>query len=482
METLGLIMIVGTALLFAAAGIFYSKKRELDIENIEQFVIARNHYRAGALTATIVATSMGAWILFSPAEATAVAGIMALIGYALGSAAAVFIFIWVGKRLRELMPQGHTLTEYVWHRFGKGMYALVLIVTVLYMGVYLAAELTAIAVASQMVFGIPLILTATVVALGVVTYTAMGGLKAVIFTDMLQFSMILPLLAILFVTGAFLVRGLHVVEQISTKAPELLSLTHLPGIEYGLTLIVAIIGAELFNQTNWQRVFAAQTTKTMQRSFFGAGLLIIPIILAAGLFGLFAVAHGDAQNPSVSLFTFLLALAPGWLLVVTLMLAVVLVMSSMDSLLNGLVSLFTVDLVRLYPKANQQKMLSSAKWFTLVLAGLTVLVAIQGYSVLYLFLIADLICLAAAVPTIFGLYAKRYTGLHAFLATIAGIGAGAAFFPSPDFSTGSLFWSFVIAALVPLVLSLISMMLTRTAYDYSTLRAKVIVWNKNNNQ
>ena len=31
------------------------------------------------------------------------------------------------------MPQGHSITEYVWHRFGPGMYVFALAVVIFYM-------------------------------------------------------------------------------------------------------------------------------------------------------------------------------------------------------------------------------------------------------------------------------------------------------------------------------------------------------------
>ena len=60
--------------------------------------------------------------------------------------------IEIGPRLRALMPEGHTLTEYVWHRFGAGMYVLTLTFMTFYMFIYLTAELTAMALAADMKF------------------------------------------------------------------------------------------------------------------------------------------------------------------------------------------------------------------------------------------------------------------------------------------------------------------------------------------
>ena len=64
------------------------------------------------------------------------------------------------------------------------------------MFVFLSAELTGIALAFNLLAGTPLGWTAIIVGLLTVAYTAYGGIRASIFTDRIQFNLILPLLAI----------------------------------------------------------------------------------------------------------------------------------------------------------------------------------------------------------------------------------------------------------------------------------------------
>src|SRR5690606_26890878 len=112
----------------------------------------------------------GAWVLFSPAEAAARTGIVALAGYAVGSALAIAIFAWLGPRMRRLLPEGHAITEFVFHRYGRAMYAFVLIATVAYMFIYLAAELTAIGSAVAALAGIERSLTVFAVLAATLAY------------------------------------------------------------------------------------------------------------------------------------------------------------------------------------------------------------------------------------------------------------------------------------------------------------------------
>lgn len=467
--TTGLIIVMATAVVFGIIGSWYSLGKRF---SVEEFISVRNRLGTWAGMATLVATGMGAWILFSPAEAGVVGGVTAILGYAVGSAGALFVFAFFGLKLRERMPQGHTLTEYVFHRYGKVMYVLVLAIMLFYMAVFLAAELTGIALAAKIVFGTPLIYTALIVGLATVVYTALGGLRASIFTDRIQAWIILPLIAVLSLTSLSILGGVEkVTGDIMSVSPGSLSFLRWPGIEYGLTLIIAIVGAELFNQANWQRVYASKSGRIMRKSFFGAGLVVFPIVLLMGLFGLYAISTGNAAEPSVAMFTVLLEVMPEWLLITAMVLGIVLVMSSMDSLLNGMVSLFTVEMVRLRPRLSQRRLMRAGQWTTVIIALLAMLVATEGLSVLYLFLVADLVCVAAAFPVVRGLYNKRISGGIATTATILGIAAGAAFFPDPAFSRGNLLISFAVAFLAPAVVSLA--LKGRKEFSFWTLKHNV---------
>lgn len=459
----GLILLISTAIFFALAGIIYSRKKI----SIEQYLTARKTLGLGAATATLVASGMGAWILFSPAEATVTAGILALAGYALGSALAFAAFIWLGSRARKLAPEGHGITELVYHRYGKATYLIVLCISLFYMAVYLSAELSGMAMAMDMIYGVPALITAVTIGAGTVAYTAIGGLKASIFTDRIQSWFIFPLLAAAAISSVYLLKG-SAFDAFKTQ-PEML-LPSIGGLEYALTLIIAIVGAELFNQGNWQRVYSPKTTTILKRSFFLSAIIVVPIILMAGSFGIFALSTGTAEQPSVALFAFIRDMAPPWLTMIVMILGVSLVMSSMDSLVNGMVSVFTIDARRLFPDIRRKNLTFFARSMTVLIAILAVYVATKGYSVLYLFLLADLVCVAAAFPVFFGIYARRFSGKTAAIAIIAGIISGAIFFPDPSFTRGSLLWSFVVALLIPAGMS---MVIPDRKYDFSKLKSRI---------
>lgn len=437
--SVAVLLLVVISVGFLAVGLRASAQR------LEDYLTARGSLRARTLAWTLFASGMGGWILFSPAESATWGGVAALVGYGLGAAAPLVAFIPLGLRMRQLIPQGHSLTEYVYHRYGRLMYGLVLLIMLFYMAIYLTAELTGLALAVRLVSGVPLWLSAAVVLGTTLAYTAYGGLPASVRTDVVQTGLILPLFVLLVAGGIALLGGAGSFSVLQEKAPHLLSLGYTTGWETGVALVVAILAANLFHQGYWQRVYAARDADELRGGFLAAAALSAPVVFLVGTFGLLAVALGRAQPASTALFGALLPAAPASLVVALLALAVALAASTTDTLLNGITSAFTVDLHRIWPHIPASTLLRWARWGTVGLALPVFVVAAQGYSVLYLFLIADLVCAAAVVPTFLGLYQPRLSGKAAFLATVLGIAAGFAFFPDPSFRGGRLSMAFLVA-------------------------------------
>ncbi|MFB6305200.1 MAG: sodium:proline symporter [Haloferacaceae archaeon] len=415
-------------LAFAAFGAWYARGR---VESVEDFISARSSAGTGTLTATLVASSMGAWILFSPAEAgAAFGGITAIVGYGLGSALALGAYAVVGPRIRRAIPEGHSLTEYAYARYGSAFYAFVLVVSVAYMFVFLAAEFTGIAGALSLLAGIPGWQTSALVGVTVLAYTGYGGLRASIVTDTVQALLILPLLAVAFVVTIVAAGGTgEVYRSVAATSPQLLDPGYLPGIEFGVYVVVAVLGAEMLNQAWWQRVYAARDPATLRRAFLVAAVTVVPMVVLAGLFGLVAVGRGLVDgNAGIAFFLVVNDVLPTPAVLVVVVLAVLLVVSSADTLFNAIASVVTADLPRLVG-VDEDRLTLAARGLTGVVALGATVVGAQGYSVLTLFLLADLLAAAVFVPLYHGLFSGRPTSAGALLAGVAGLAVGLTFFP-----------------------------------------------------
>ncbi|MBO1256267.1 sodium:solute symporter [Alteromonas sp. 5E99-2] len=460
------------AVIFAVAGFMFARRHQ---DGIENFIVARNSQSSNATTLTLLATTMGTWVLFGPAETATWGGIAAIFGYALGTLAPNLVMIPLGRRIRSIMPSGHTLTEFVRARYGNSVYIFVLVIMLVYLFIGLSAGLTGIAQTVALIAPVPLWITASVVILSTLLYTIYGGLKVTIFTDRIQMFVILPFIILMLVLGWQATGGIApTLAGLKEKAPQLLNPFDTNGVETGVTFFLAVCLTGLFYQGTWQRIFSAKDDTAVRNGFLISGLISFPIIVAFGLFGLAFVGLSLPGSSSTAMFSVVLDNAPYWLLVGMIVFGLALIMSSADSTISGFHSLFIVDLHRLFPALSHKKLVLTSRCLIVVISALALFVASKGYSILYLFLLSDLLCCAATFPVFFGFYNTRYQSYQALISIVGGLIAGLLYFPKPGGPIEFLFESFLLATFVPVGISLLLLLIPNNKrFDFSTITRSV---------
>ncbi len=449
-------LLIFTVIAFTAVGIIYSRGK---YETLDDFITARGTAGTKMLSTTFLASFLGVFILFTPPEAGSIGGITTVIGYALGLGGLYFAFIILSPKIRSYLPQGSTLNDFARKRYGKKMYVLILLLSIFYMFVHLVAELTAIAFVAYELAGIPLLFTALLIGLGTMIYIAYGGLRASMFTDMIQMVFVLVFLLITGIGVLYYLGGVGNILSLSREnAPELFSFTNIGGIEFGLTLGIAVFVANLLNQGYWQRIYSGKNDKAIKKSLIFCIIIALPIMMLTGILGIVSTGLGYAENPSVALFSLVYGIFPTGLIIMVFMLALVLVMSTVDTLLNGMVATFSGNTKGILKNLDSKSLLRFARILTLVIIIPAALIAAQGYSVLYLFLVADLLCAGVVFPLFYGLYNKKITENTAVLASLLGIASGI-----PFFMANQLLISFTLPIVISAMITLLGTWYTQKA-------------------
>jgi len=465
-QNLALLLIIAASLLFAAIGILYSRKHQ----GLSNYLTAGRNVGATSLTTSLVASALGAWILFGPASAATWGGIGSVIGYSLGAAFPMIAFIFLGTKIRKVFPKGNTLTEFIHHKFGKNLFKLTLMLTIFYMFIFLCAELTAVSMLVNYISGTPLWLTATLVIVTTLIYTLYGGLRASILTDNIQFFIVLILLFICTYYLFYLNSESISFQVIKTNSQHLLSSKYIPNYTSGLTFFIAVAATNLFHQGNWQRVFAAKNNKVLKKSLWVSFIIIIPIVFFMGISGIIAVSLDSKVNPDLAFFSIILKDKAEFLSMLIIILAVSLTVSTIDTLVNAISSLVVVDGKNFYDDPKKKDFLRLSKVFIIILSAVSLIIASKGFSILYLFLLADLLCCAAVFTVFYGFYQKNFNERNSMTSILIGLFLGLLLFPNPDFSksilvgtllpfdlfpriisSSLLFWSFLVATLGPAI-------------------------------
>ena len=418
---------------FIGLGYINSKK----ISNNKNYIVGDRNEGIFSLTSSLTASALGAWILFGPASAATWGGIGAVIGYALGAAAPMIFLFNFGPKIRKEFPNGLTLTEFIKKRFGLGILKVSLFLIFFYMAIFLIAEVTAIAFLLNYISQAPLWLTSAITLIICLLYILKGGFKLSIITDKYQFIFII----IIILLSIFLILGnieLPSFDLIKKNSPQLVNKDYIPNYTAGLTFFIAVAATNLFHQGNWQRVFSAKNNTILKSSLIYSSVIIFFIVFWMGYTGLISYSLNPNLIPDLGFFDLILKDKSTLIVVGVLVLALSLTLSTIDTLINAISSLIIVNGEQINITLKGKEIKKKANRIILLLSIVVFILASKGYSILYLFLLADLLCCAAVVTIFYGFFNKKINSNLAFLSIFFGLLTGLLFFPSLDFQTSIL--------------------------------------------
>ena len=365
----------------------------------------------------------------------------------------MIFLIFLGKKIRNEFPKGSTLIEFLRKRFGKSLFKLILLMTIFYLFVFLCAEVTAVATLINYISGTELWITALIILIATLTYTLYGGLRASIFTDIIQMIVILILLIISVFYLISFTGDQFSFSFVKEKSPHLLSSNYIPNYTAGLTFFIAVAATNLFHQGNWQRVYAAKNDDVLKKSLILTFIVIIPIVLFMGFSGLVAVSIDPKVIPDLGFFSLLLRGQTEFLSMVIIILGLSLTISTVDTLVNAISSLIVVDGKATFNFSKKIDYLRFSKFFIVALSTIAFIIASKGFSILYLFLLADLFCCAFVLTVFYSFYNKKLNEKTAYISIILGLIGGFLLFPTPDFSKSLLVGMMIPAELFPVFIS-----------------------------
>ncbi|SHN28000.1 solute:Na+ symporter, SSS family [Cyclobacterium lianum] len=348
--------------------------------------------------------------------------------------AAVFLIPKV--RSNPEFAKFYTLPQIFQHLFDRKVGILAAIICFVgYMG-FTSSQLLAGAKLAAGTFK-PLELNTALLIMGViaVVYTVLGGLKAVIYTDTVQW--IVLMLGFIFIglpVSYYHVGGWEAIRE--TLPSEYFSLANLRWQDlanWGITILpIWFVGMTLY-----QRIFASTDVKSAKKAWFIAGLFEWPVMAFMGVSlgllakvafeqGLIAVSQEDL-DPEMGLPILLSTVLPPGIMGLMMSAYFSAVLSTADSCLMAASGNLTTDIFGRYLKDRQDGfVMRMSQLFTLIIGALALVIAIQMTNVLelmlysYAFMVSGLL-----VPIIAGLFWNMRSPLAALISMIVGGGVTA---------------------------------------------------------
>ena len=413
-------------------GIVFRKRASMN--KVEFFLAGRGVGRL-LLFFTMAATNFSAFTIFG------LSGAGYRIGYAFypvmgfGTGFMALSFLLIGKPILSLSKDRGYITpsDFIADRYGtpwlKRLFSLVMIVFTL---PYIAIQAIASGKSLNALVGIPYLSGALLITAFIVVYVTLGGMRSIVWTDLIQASMM-----IVFTMAAFIIifrrsgGFVRAHEEVYSSFPALFSRpgqdgSMLFGIWFGY-LFLWFFADPMFPQL-FQRFIAAKDEKSLNTTVVLYPLITTILFFLTVSIGVLGRHTFPNLSPAESdaVFPLLLQRYAG-VFVSTLLItgSLAALMSTMDSQLLTLTSLITVDFVHF-----KKREVLKEKGVIVALGALGFLIAIKPPQTILDFVSKTTFNgLAVLAPTVIGgLYWKRANRYAAAASIVAGEGLVLAFY------------------------------------------------------
>jgi len=260
-----------------------------------------------------------------------------------------------------------------------------------------------------------------------VLYTSLGGMKAVIYTDTIQWIILLTGLTFIALPYALKsVGGWAAVQH--TLSKEFLSLRNVSWqqlINWAFTIIpIWFVGMTLY-----QRIYASRDEKSAKKAWFIAGLFEYPVMaflgVVLGMLSRVAVEQGvisqftiASADPELGLPILLRTILPVGFLGTILAVYFSAIMSTADSCLMASSGNILTDVLGKHKDRNS---LRYSQLLTMVVGILAIFLAMKMENVLELMLLSYAVMVSGLiVPVLAGLFTSKPNSLAAMLAMLGG--------------------------------------------------------------
>ncbi len=377
-------------------------------------------------TATMLASWAGAGVVIGFAGYFFEGG-YSMIWIAIPTAIGVYAFAFLlSKKISNIRQ--YTIPDILEKRYSKAAKWVGAIFILVYMLGLTAANFMAAGYILQTVVGLRFEIGMIIAAVVIVIYTMLGGLKAVAWTDLFQWAVLLlgVLLAIIFVLirlGGW--NAMHM--QIAESADWMLYPMAVFDVKTIISFFFIFTLPFIIDPIMYQRCYAARTPRIARLSvtftgLFDGFLTFGAIVIAFGAFILFGNVEGFAPDSSFPMV--IMEVLPGYLGVFILIALIAAVMSSSDTTLLICGGTVSQDYYKsIAKKADDKKMKIITVASIPIFAVLALFLAWQFDFIMEVCIFAFTVFVSGAVlPIIGAFYFKRATNAGAIASMVGGGG------------------------------------------------------------
>ncbi|MBI5504840.1 MAG: hypothetical protein HY899_08545 [Deltaproteobacteria bacterium] len=266
---------------------------------------------------------------------------------------ALVVFAWLAPRVRNKIPGGYTLPDWIRHRFcDQRLHTIYMVPYIWYQIMAVTVQIFVGGMMLNFLTGIPLnFLMFLLLAVGL-AYSLISGLRASIVTDFLQMAFILVGIFVI-IPWVIWVAGLNSIEAgLGGLAQNRNVLDPKVAFSFGIVTSIGLIAGSISDQQYWQRSFAIRREHLVP-AFVVGGLLFGIVPIALSVLGFIAAnpEMGIALPQGVGLpmigVATVVKLLPLWAALLFVVILLSGLESTLDSALCAAASLYAIDMAPL---------------------------------------------------------------------------------------------------------------------------------------
>ena len=419
-----LIMFFAFLAINLSVGLFYGR----GVKNIRDYATGGRDFSIATLTATLVATWVGAGTFQNTLIETYRQGLACLIPALLSDAQILLIAYFFIPRMTEFIGN-LSIAECMGSLFGKNIRIITACIALLRCVGILAIQFKLSAKIFELIFGASGMWVTLTSAGVVIIYSTFGGIRAVTFTDVIQFLTFGTIIPILLVFMWHDVGGYDVVSATIANSP-LFSFSGLLNAgslkTYNLISIIILFAIPQFSPSVFQRILMAKDIKQAQASFKIASLFIPLISLSIAAMSVFVLADNpnlDPENVLKHIFNKYSYMGLKGLCAIGVM---AMVMSTADSLINSMSVTFAHDICGPLNLKSEDNFFVASKFFALFSGVCALLIAFCFSSIFKLIItVFGFYVATVAVPFILAVLGFRSSATSVLIGMFGAVGVGA---------------------------------------------------------
>ena len=352
------------------------------MKGMQDFALAGKSFGMLVIFATLSASFIGGGFSMGNAEKVFLVGvsnIVALWGFSIKE---ILVARYIAPKMSRY-PQAISVGDIMDEHYGRGARLFSGFFAIALCAGILGAQVGAMGYVFNLFLGVDKVWGILIGCGIVIAYSTIGGMRAVVWTDVIQFIVLAVGIPMTLYFGLQYVGGWQALTQ-QVPASHLSLPTEPLAMLALLSLFLTFMLGETLVPPYLQRLLIGKSSKDVAHGSLLSGLFSIPFFAVTGLIGLVALAMQPGLDANLSMPYVIQEAVPPVLQGIVAAAIVSIIMSSADSFLNSASIAFSNDIVaplRETPLSAKAE-LRLAQWITLLVGTLSVIFALSIDSVI----------------------------------------------------------------------------------------------------